>query len=86
MQMVHLNPVYDLELLQMFPDGLDELERQVDQMVRGTHPRTRTIGAIVEDAGYHQRLLGYVRAYKKNAHLPACLASSSTASRCRTIR
>jgi hypothetical protein len=29
MQVVHLNPVYDLQLLEMFPDGLDELERQV---------------------------------------------------------
>ena len=32
MQVVHLNPVYDLQLLQMFPDGLDELEAQVAAM------------------------------------------------------
>ena len=64
MQVVHLNPVYDLQVVQMFPDGLDELERQVQQMVDGTHPRQRTIGAIVEDAGYHRRLLGYVRQFR----------------------
>jgi hypothetical protein len=66
MQVVHLNPVYDLELLQMFPEGLDELERQVAAMVDGTHPRRRTIGAIVEDPGYHARLLDYVRRYRSD--------------------
>ena len=49
MQVTHLNPVYDLQLLEMFPDGLDELERQVEAMVAGTHPRAATIGAIIED-------------------------------------
>lgn len=64
MQVVHLNPIYDLQLLQMFPDGLEELERQVEQMVARTHPRARTIGAIVEEPGYHRRLLEYVRRYR----------------------
>jgi len=66
MQVVHLNPVYDLQLLEMFPDGLDELERQVAAMIDGTHPRARTIGAIVEDPGYHARLLDYVRRYRRD--------------------
>ena len=64
MQVVHLNPVYDLQILQMFDDGLDELEQQVEAMVRGTHPRQETIGAIVEDPDYHARLLEFVRAYR----------------------
>lgn len=64
MQVVHLNPVYDLQILQMFDDGLDELEHQVAAMVDGTHPRRETIGAIVEDPRYHARLLGFVRAYR----------------------
>jgi len=64
LQVTHLNPIYDVQLLQSFPDGLDELERQVEQMLDGTHPRARTIGAIVEDAGYHRRLREYVRAYR----------------------
>jgi hypothetical protein len=64
MQVVHLNPIYDLQLLQMFPDGLEDFERQVAAMVAGTHPRARTIGAIVEDPGYHARLLDYVRRFR----------------------
>lgn len=69
MQVVHLNPVYDLQLLEMFDDGLDDLERQVASMVAGTHPRARTIGAVIEDAGYHARLLDYVRRYRED---PTC--------------
>ena len=66
MQVVHLNPVYDLQIIQMFPNGLAELERQVEAMVAGTHPRHRTIGAIVEDPGYHARLLEYVRRFRRD--------------------
>lgn len=68
MQVVHLNPVYDLQILEMFPDGLDEIERQVQAMLDGTHPRAGTIGAVVEDPGYHARLLDYVRRYRADAN------------------
>ncbi len=72
MQVVHLNPVYDLQLIQMFSDGLEDFERQVQAMVDGTHPRSRSIAAIVEDPGYHARLLDYVRRYRgdRNAAPP----------------
>lgn len=66
MQVVHLNPVYDLQLIQMFPDGLEDFERQVQAMVDGTHPRQRSIGAIVEDRDYHRRLLDYVRRFRSD--------------------
>lgn len=78
MQVVHLNPVYDLQLLQMFPDGLDELERQVAAMVAGTHPRHRTIGAIVEDPTYHERLLDYVRRYRQDPGTPPLVRAEQT--------
>jgi hypothetical protein len=78
MQVVHLNPVYDLQLLQMFPDGLDELERQVAEMVAGTHPRHRTIGAIVEDPTYHARLLAYVRRYALDPDTPPLVRAEQT--------
>jgi hypothetical protein len=66
MQVVHLNPIYDLQLLQMFPDGLEVFEREIESMLAGTHPRARTIGAIVEEPGYHARLLDYVRRYRRD--------------------
>jgi hypothetical protein len=78
MQVVHLNPIYDLELLQMFPDGLEDLERQVEQMVAGTHPRQRTIGAIVEEPDYHARLLDYVRRYRRDASTPQLVRRDQT--------
>lgn len=66
MQVVHANPRYDFELLAMFEDGLAELERQIEMMLNGTHPRGASIGAIVEEPDYHARLLEYTRSFKKN--------------------
>jgi hypothetical protein len=64
MQVVHANPVYDFQLLESHAGGLDELERQVQEMIAGTHPRAKSIGAIVEDPDYHARLLRFVREYR----------------------
>jgi hypothetical protein len=77
MQVVHLNPIYDLQLLEMFPHGVDELERQIEAMLRGTHPRASTIGAIVEDPDYHQRLLDYVRAWRLDRRTPDLVREST---------
>lgn len=70
MQVVHLNPVYDLQLLEMFEDGLEQMEQQTAQMVAGTHPRQESIGAIVEDPEYHRRLLEYVQAFRRDRSTP----------------
>jgi hypothetical protein len=78
MQVVHLNPVYDLQLIEMFEDGLEEFERQVEAMVAGTHPRARTIGAIVEDPGYHARLLDYVRRFRRDPTTPPPVREEQT--------
>jgi hypothetical protein len=78
MQVVHLNPVYDLQLIEMFEDGLDEFERQVEAMVAGTHPRARTIGAIVEDPDYHARLLDYVRRFRRDPSTPPPVREEQT--------
>ena len=66
LQVTHANPIYDLQILDMFEDGLDDLERQAQQMVDGTHPRQGTIGAIIEDPTYHAKLLDYIRRYRKD--------------------
>jgi hypothetical protein len=78
MQVVHLNPVYDLQLIQMFPDGLEDFEAQVQAMVDGTHPRAGTIGAIVEDPDYHRRLLDYVRRFRADPATPPPVRQEQT--------
>jgi hypothetical protein len=73
MQVVHANPLYDFQLLEMFDDGLDQLELQLDQMIAGTHPRARSIGAIVEEPDYHARLLAFTRAWRQDPTVPPML-------------
>lgn len=70
LQVTHANPVYDLQLLSMFDDGLDQLESQTRQVIDGTHPRAKSIGAIVEDPEYHGRLLEYVRRFRRDPATP----------------
>ncbi len=76
MQVVHANPVYDLQLLMMFEDGLDELEAQLERMLAGTHPRAASIGAIVEEPDYHGNLLTFVRAWRRDPSTPPLLRSN----------
>jgi hypothetical protein len=66
MQVAHDNPQYDLELLQMFDDGVSELEKQLDDMLVGTHPRAATIRAIIEEPDYHARLRDYVARWRRD--------------------
>lgn len=79
MQVVHANPAYDLQLLEAHEEGLDQLERQVEQMLAGTHPRARSIGAIVEDPDYHARLLSYVRQFRVDRDAEAPLRENVSA-------
>lgn len=78
MQVVHLNPIYDLQLLESFDDGLDELARQLDEMIAGRHPRHATIAAIVEDRGYHARLRDYVARYRADRRAPPPVRQEQT--------
>jgi len=80
MQVVHANPVYDLQLLSAFDDGLDELQLQIQELIAGTHPRAQSIGAIVEEPDYHERLLAFVRAWRRDPRAPAPLRSNVAAS------
>ena len=64
MQVTHADPIYDLQLLAAIPEGLDELECQILQMLEGTHPRAESIGAIIEDPAYHALLLEHVREFR----------------------
>ncbi|MSP93559.1 MAG: hypothetical protein EXR79_17500 [Myxococcales bacterium] len=64
LQVVHASATYDMQLLEMFDGGLDELERQALAMLDGSHPRAASIGAIVEEPDYHCRLLGFVAEHR----------------------
>ena len=79
LQVVHANPEYDMQLLMMFPDGLEQMELQSRQMIDGSHPRAAAIGAIVEEPDYHQRLLSYVARFRRDGHAPPLLRSNITA-------
>ncbi len=79
MQVTHANPIYDLQILDMFEDGLDRLETELEQMLAGTHPRASTIGAVVEDSTYHARLLAYVRTYRADPGVPHLLRQQGSA-------
>lgn len=80
MQVVHANPVYDLQLLSMYEDGLDSLEQELEAMLDGTHPRFSSIGAIVEEPDYHPNLLAFVRAWRDDPSIPPLLRSNVSAS------
>lgn len=66
LEVVHANPVYDLQLLDQFEDGLAEMEKQTAQMLDKTHVRYDSIMAITEDKNYHAHLLQYVKQYREN--------------------
>jgi hypothetical protein len=72
MQVVHLNPVYDLQLIEMIDDGLEDFERQVAQMVAGTHPRARS-----------RRCARTRTSLRRSARSRRCRATSRTATSCR---
>ncbi len=76
LQVVHANPVYDLQLLDAFDDGLDQLVAQTEAMIAGTHPRSASIGAVVEEPDYHPRLLAFVRAWRLDPTTPPMLRSN----------
>ena len=79
LQVVHANPLYDLQLLATHPDGLDALVAQTRAIIAGTHPRQRGISAIVEEPDYHARLLAYVEAFRRDPTTPPLLRANIAA-------
>ena len=53
----HSSAGYDVALLCMFDDGVDELRAQLEQLVAGEHPDQATIDALIERPDYHRALL-----------------------------
>jgi hypothetical protein len=71
LQTFHRHAVYDLVLLLGFPDGLDEMERQMAQFTAGTHPHQRALASLIEDGAYHARLPEDIRAFRADPLAPA---------------
>lgn len=79
LEVVHANPVYDLQLLDQFDDGLDEMEKQTLQMINKTHPRYSSISAIIEDEKYYPELYEYIQKYRKNPATPQLIRATGDA-------
>jgi hypothetical protein len=78
LQVTHLNPIYDLQLLAMWETGLADFEQEIKDLLAGIHPRTATIGAVIEDPAYHARLLGYVQRFRADPLTPALVREDQT--------
>jgi hypothetical protein len=70
LQTFHRHAVYDLVLLLGFPDGLDEMERQMAQLTAGTHPHQRALTSLIEDGAYHTRLPEDIRLFRADPLAP----------------
>ncbi len=66
LQTFHRHPVYDLVLLRGFPDGLDVMEQQARQILAGTHLHQRALTSLIEDGGYHARLVRQIEEFRAN--------------------
>lgn len=71
LQTFHRHAIYDLVLLRGFPDGLDEMQRQADEVAAGTHPHQRALASLIEDGSYHARLPADVRAFRADPLAPS---------------
>jgi hypothetical protein len=71
LQTFHRHPVYDLVLLRAHEGGVEEMARQADQLVAGTHPHQRALGSLIEDGAYHARLPHDIAAFAANPNEPA---------------
>ena len=72
LQTFHRHPVYDLVLLRAHEGGLEEMARQAQQIVDGTHPHQRALTSLIEDGSYHARLpRGHRRLRRRSARRAA---------------
>ncbi len=66
LQVVHANPMYDVQLLAAWPDGIRRFADDIRAVMAGRHPRAASIAAIVEDPDYHGRLLAFIERFLEN--------------------
>ena len=66
LHVVHCSAGYDVDLLNMFPGGLDELERQLTLYLNDAHPRQNAIATLLERPDYPSLLLAALKLYRQN--------------------
>jgi len=78
LQTFHRHPLYDLVLLRAHgrpneaaDSGPAHMLRQVEQLCAGIHPHQRALTSLIEDGGYHERLLRDVQAFVADPQMPA---------------
>lgn len=71
LQTFHRHPHYDLVLLRAHEQGVEEFERQLSQLLAGTHPHQRALTSLIEDGSYHQRLPADLAAFRADPHVEA---------------
>lgn len=71
LQTFHRHPVYDLVLLRAHEGGVEEMARQAQQIVEGTHPHQRALASLIEDGSYHARLPRDIAAFAADPNAPA---------------
>lgn len=69
LQTFHRHPVYDLVLLRAHEGGIEEMARQAQQVVDGTHPHQRALTSLIEDGSYHARLPHDIAAFAADPHV-----------------
>ena len=71
LQTFHRHATYDLVLLHGHERGLEEMQRQLDQLQAGTHVHQRSLDSLVEDGSYHARLRRDVPEFIGDPLIPA---------------
>jgi hypothetical protein len=69
LQTFHRHATYDMVLLRAHEGGVEELQRQLDQLAQGTHLHQRSLEAVVEDGSYHDRLRRDVPEFLRDPHV-----------------
>ncbi|MCG5053539.1 MAG: hypothetical protein KA712_11315 [Myxococcales bacterium] len=71
LQTFHRHPVYDFVLLRAHPNGMEEMRRQAEALLAGNHPATCALRSLIEDGGYHARLLVEIVAFSHDPYQAA---------------
>ncbi len=85
LHVVHCSAAYDVGLLEMFPDGLDRLEDQLELYVAGNHPRQAAIADLIERPEYPAELLDAVRLYRQDPETHWMVTTFATPDGCNDL-